>query len=769
MIYVIGNEAYINEIVTRLKNIFHSRSYTEGSDELRKIAFLLMLNTDVSFSRDLNEDFSVCHLLKNFPQLSGCLFVNLVWQLKLEQFFYEAIKYTPTWFSLQYLPEIIDSLRFSKPLDVIAQVSEIVESIYCSICRMDFKITSASQQVDQKIILNKLLEHILTLLRNYNTPNADDDIAKSKKKLKEYLGYSLNTQLSLIHKCLDMFLKKPKFRISDDHKIYKLMIDKEPEADNFSSRSYSTNVMDCLAKVNIALLNTLQNSVLNITLDDFLYWVEIDIDDPAQDDEDLKKDNLQKSIGEFSYALIQLITSNECFEHDVVRQLDTISIKPRALKEIAQEATVGTVLDKIETSPNKRVWLDELLSRPDTLYFNTECLQTIIDNISIVSEKDLMRILNDHQSYGNMDREDEVQMKEIFRLGGERLCNVEQRELIEELIRVFGDDYSLLHDDEPATFASDLTNYFNKLTEIGWDECKMWKLILLNPSQFFETLLKNIAQQDKTQIEIVLRVLSDTNSVAIDYIKFIVLANLETAAAAPKSLNHIFLAGIFKLNLMDRKEFVRSVLMENLVTALSSDNQLMTSMLLNTLRQISGKLKVEDLMSPLAILMAQILDKYRWDLISFTQLKETIVESSIEIIQDLVKSILIHGGKKDKDWTLAKTNDCKAMTKFYFQKLSLEKGEAITTFDKFLQPSGFGGAPKNKITSFLCEIIVRCTSKEFKWLMTNENLQPFITDALLVITVIVAKSNQTGANNCLHKCVSDYVKVVKVRIYFVKV
>lgn len=769
MIYVIGNEAYINEIVTRLKNIFHSRSYTESSDELRKIAFLLMLNTDVSFSRDLNEDFSVCHLLKNFPQLSGCLFVNLVWQLKLEKFFYEAIKYTPTWFALQYLPEIIDSLRFSKPLDVIAQVSEIVESIYCSICRMDFKITSASQQVDQKITLNKLLEHILTLLRNYNTPNADDDIAKSKKKLKEYLGYSLNTQLTLIHKCLDMFLKKPKFRISDDHKIYKLMIDKEPEADNFSSRSYSTNVMDCLTKVNIALLNTLQNSVLNITLDDFLYWVEIDIDDSAQDDEDLKKDNLQKSIGEFSYALIQLITINECFEHDVVRQLDTISIKPKALKEIAQEATVGTVLDKIETSPNKRVWLEELLSRPDTLYFNTECLQTIIDNISIVSEKDLMRVLNDHQSYGIMDREDEVQMKEIFRLGGEQLCNVEQRELIEELIRVFGDDYNLLHDDEHSTFASDLTNYFNKLTEIGWDEGKMWKLILLNPSQFFENLLRNIEQQDKTQIEIVLRILSDTNSVAIDYIKSIVLINLETAAAASKSLNHIFLAGIFKLNLMDRKEFVRSVLMENLVTALSSDNQQMTSMLLNTLRQISGKLKVEDLMSPLAILMAQILDKYRWDLISFTQLKETIVESSIEIIQDLVKSILIHGGKKDKDWTLAKTNDCKAMTKFYFQKLSLEKGEAITTFDKFLQPSGFEGAPKNKITSFLCEIIVRCTSKEFKWLMTNENLQPFITDALLVITVIVAKSNQTGANNCLHKCVSDYVKVVKVRIYFVKV
>lgn len=755
-----GNEVYIDEIASRLQNIFRSRSYTTDCDELRKIFFLLMLNTEASLSRDICEDVTVCHLLNNFPQLSKCLFVNLMWQLKLEKFFYESLRFSPSWFILQFLEEVIDSLRFSKPLDIISQVKEIVGSIYCNICRMDYKTMSASQQVEQKILLSKLFDSVMGLLRNYNTPNTDDVLSKSKRKMREYLGYSLNHQLALIHSCFEMFQKKPAFRIQDEFLIYKLMSEKEPEVDNFCANSYSPIVHESLSKLNIALLNTLQNSVMNVTLDDFMYWVEIDIEDPSTDDEDMKKDNLQKSIGAFSFNLIQLINNNECFQHDVVKQLETISIKPKTLLEIAQEATVGTVLDKIETSSSKRVWFEELLNRPDTLYFNTECLQTIIDNIALVQFKDLMRIVSDHQNHGSMDREDEMQIKEIFRLGGARLSNNEKRDFIEELVRVLGVDYNLAVDDD-VTFPSDLTNYHNKITETDIDENTMWQLILQHPERFYESLLSNLTTQDKTQIDIVLRILSETNPIAEDFIKSNVIPNLENSQDSLKSLYHVFLAGLFKLNLMDRKDFIRN-LMENLANAMANDKLHIVLVLLRTLGQISGRLRSEDLLSPLTILLSQVLDKYRWDLMTFSQRREMIVENVIEIIQELVKAVLINGVKKDKDWILAKIEKCKPMTKFYFQKLSLEKSEAIVTFDKFLQPSGFDSMPKSKVTSFLCETIVRCTSKEFKWLMMNENLQSFVTDALLVVTVIVKKSSEQSALNCLHKCVSDYVKVVKV-------
>jgi hypothetical protein len=761
-----GNELYINEIAARLQNIFRSRSHTEN--DLRKITLLLMLNTDASFSRDLNGDFSICHLLNNFPQLTKCLFVNLVWQLKLEKYFYEAIRYTPSWFMLQFLDEAVDSLRFSKPFEAIEQVKEIVAAIYFNVCRTDFKVTNASQQIELKIILNKLFDHIMSLLRNYNTPNIDDAITKSKNKLSEYLGQSMNHQLSLIQQCFELFQLKPQFQITEEFHIFKLMNEKEPEMDNHSANSYSPTVFDALTKTNIALLNTLQNSVMNITLDDFMYWVEIDIEDPSTEDEDLKKDNLQKSIGAFSYTLIQIINSNECFQHDVTKQLETLAIKPKTLAEIAKEATVGTVLEKIESSCSKQVWLQELLRRGDTLYCNTECLQTVIDNIDIMQFKDLMKILVEHQNHDDMDREDELQVKEILRFGGERLNNREIRDFTEEMIRVFGVDYRLNEDE--AAYASELTNYLNKLTENDLDEAQMWKLILQNPSKFYERLLKDISTHDKTQIEIVLKILSETSSVADDFLKSNVLENLESAAESQKSLSHIFFAGLFKTNLIDRKEFMRDVLMNNLVKAMANEKLNVIAMLLNTLRQISGKLKIEDLLAPLTILLAQILDKYRWDLMNFSQLREMIVENSIDIIQDLVRTVLIHGSKKDKDWIIAKTGNCKVMTKFYYQKLHLEKGEPIVTFDKFLQPEGFEGASKSKITSFLCETIVRCTTKEFKWIMANENIQPFITDTLLVITVIAGKANQQGVTNCLHKCVSDYVKVLKVSLicFFVR-
>ena len=762
----LGSEVYIREVAFRLRNIFASKSYTsDDCDELRKITWLLMLNTDVSLSRDLSEDFHICHLLNNFPQLSCCLFVNLMWQLKLEKYFYESIKFAPSWFILQFIPETIDSLHFSKPLNAIAQVRHLIESIYFNICRMDYKIANTSQQIEQKIMLdkNKLLELIMSLLRNYNTPNADDDIAKSKKKLKEYLGYSLNHQLTLIHNCFKMFHNKPQFAINEDMKIFKLMAEKEPEVNNFSTKTYSPVIEETLTKINIVLLNTLQNSVLNITLDDFMYWVEIDTEDPLTEDPDLKRDNLQKSVGEMSYALTQLINDNECFQHNVASQLQTISIKPKTLAEIASEATVGTVLDKIETSPNKRIWFEELLNRPDTLYFNTECFQTIVENIEVVNLKDLLKILKDHQNYGDMDREDELQFKEFLHLAGQRLNNLEVRDFIEELIRVFGVDYNFFNDDVgDGAFASEITNYFNKLTGSDLHLDQLWKLILMNPSKFYESLVEKIDQQDKSQIEIVLRILSETNSIAGDFIKEIVQNNLEASAESSKSNYHHFLAGLFKLNLIDRREFIRDVLMNNLTQAMSVDNLKTIAMLLNTLKQFSAKLKIDDLMSPLAILLAQILNKFRWDLMSFNQQKEAIVEGSIEVIQDLVKTILINGKQSDKDFVLNNIKECKPMTRFYFQKFTFEKGASIATFDKFLHPEDFDSTSKNKIAAFLCENIVRCTTKELKWLMTNEKLQPFITDALFIIALIVNKSNQQGAINCLHKCVSDYVKILKV-------
>lgn len=713
-----------------------------------------MLNTSFRNSQNLSENEKIVHLLKNFPQLTKCLFIHLMWKLELQKYFYDAIRYLSPWIIVNFLNELIDSLRFMKPFDITDEVREVIEAIYFCICRMDYKILNYEKREELKSIISRFVDEFAkALLRNYNTPLTDESITKSKKKLQTYIGYSFNNQLILIHKCFQMYQQKPKFIIDKEFEIFKIS-ENEKEFDN-NSRMFSIDYDEALCKLNLAMLNTLQNSLVNITLDDFMYFVEIDIEDNEIEDVDLKRDNLQKSIGEQSYLLIQLIDENECFKHDVSKQLPTISIKPKTLKEIASESTVGTILDKIGTSINRRVWFDEILNRTETLYFNEECLKTVAENSDLLTLRDLKKILRDHIQH-EMDDEDEIWIKEIFKVGSKNLEDEEKRDFCEEIIATLGNDYHIVEDTN-----QELTNYFNQITENSMNEAEMWNLLLLNPSNFYQHLLKDIQNQNETQIGIVLQILKLTISIAKDFHKKIIIESLENPPKPQKSFQHIFLAEIFKNQLIERKEFVREIIMENITKSMSSKDLNLLLLILKTLNLISTKLKLEDFLAPLIIILAQVLDNFRWDLITFTQINETIVEITIEILQNLMKTILINGSQRDRDWIISKTENLKLLTKFYFQKLKLQKGEQIIPFDKFLQPNGFDHMNNSKITSFLCETIVRCTTKELRWLMRNERLQNFLTDTILVITVIVSKSNESKAFNCLHKCVADYVKMMR--------
>jgi hypothetical protein len=243
------------------------------------------------------------------------------------------------------------------------------------------------------------------------------------------------------------------------------------------------------------------------------------------------------------------------------------------------------------------------------------------------------------------------------------------------------------------------------------------------------------------------------------------MSDTESNEINEKSTRHLLLSGLFKLQIIDRKEFIKDILMNNFSRALSA-NAFTPDLLmfLKTLKQISNHLKINDLLPPLMIQLAQILDKYRWDLMTYSGLREEVVDTTISIIQELIKTVLIHGSKNDKEWIKNKISSLKLMTKFYFQRLSLEKGEAIIPFDAFLHPQDFSNIPKIKITSFLCETIVRCTSKESRKLMNNEVLQNFYTEALSLVSVIVKKANQNlSPLQCLRKCVTDYVKILSVR------
>ncbi|CAO1388594.1 unnamed protein product [Diamesa tonsa] len=758
IVYYGGNEVYIQDIAARLLKNLRSRDYVldfntlnpKYKNELRNITFLMVLNTDVTYKYDLDNDPKICHLLNNFEQLTKCLLISLIWELKLDEFFYEMLEYSNSWFAMQFLHEAADSNRHQKPLVIIDRVKCMVNAIYSNICRMDYR--PASNQVDKKIVLGKFFDYIMDLLRHYNTPNTEIETI-TKKKQKEYLGHSLNSLLSLVLSCFHLYHHKPPI-VNDHLQIYKLMLEQEPEVDNYSS-TYSDPVDDTLMKINVALLNTLQNSVLNITLDHFVYWVEVDLEDTKEEEVDLKIDNLQKAVGLSAYKLTQIMSLNECFQHDLINQLQCLSIKPKELHEVAKESTVGTVLEKIESSTNKRVWFQELLNRSATLFQNTECLQTVFDNISIINIKDLLKIVREYQNH-EIDEEDELIVHAIFKASCQYLKPEEITELIEELISVLGVDYDI--NGETEQLQQDITNYQNKLTLTSLNIEQMFKLLLLNPQLFYNKLMDGISEKDDNQIQITLKIIFESSSIATEYIKNLTIENL-LASPNNKSTTHIFINELFKLELINRKEFIKDLLMDPIAKALQGKEFEKVLVLLNALKLMSNNLKIDDMVAPLLILLSHVMDK-RWDLISYSQMMETIIEVSVAVIIDLMKTILVKGNKKDKDWILAKIGNSKPMTKFYFQKLALEKGDAILTFDEFLHPEGFKDSTKSKTTGFLCENLVRCTTRECRWFAKNKFLQQNFTDALLVITVIASKSSDGSPIECLRKCVSDYVKIL---------
>jgi hypothetical protein len=757
----LGYEPYIDEVILRLLKIMRGRGYSVNLKELdpkydvelRKITFFLILNTDASFKFDLKGDHTICHLLNAFPQFTKCLLLNIIWDTNLFPYYYDCLKYAPSWFILQFLDETIDSLKYAKPYEILDRVENLIKSIYLNICRSDFR--STANPVEKKIILNKFFDHIMNLLRHFNTPEADKKIFSSKIENHKYSGFSMKSILSLILYCFRLFREKPDFEVDQKYHIFKLMLEKEVELDNHSE-GYSSVVEEVLGRINVALLNTLQNIVMNITLEIFMDWVEIDLPGGSEDEEL----TLQKLVGESAFQLVQLININECFKHDVAKQLECISIKPKEIQEIVKEATIGTILQKIEKDQkNAQFWFNELLSRGECVFGNLECLEAISDNPQLIDLQNFKLIIQEFQKY-EPEEEELEKFHEIFEKCFQKFENLELLDLAKEFLEEGGHDFHLNYETEELDY--EIINFTNKFT--GTPE-NYAKIVLKNPKYFYEKLMDNLEESQEKQVEIILKILEETRGISRPFLKDFLAGKIGGFSKKQSKIPEFF-AGVFRLDLLDRQDFVK-MLMGGLSGALKDGNFELLVILLSALKQIGGRLTVEDTLAPLLVLLAHILEQSRWDLVKYTALNQEVVELTINIITDLMKTMVVQGSPENKAWITKQTEKLKPLTRYYFQKLSVQKGESLN-FEDFLHPADFKNETKEKIVAFLCEYFVRCTSKEARWLGLNENLQPHFGDALLVVTVIVAKSGQEKAGDCLRKCVVDYLRILNVSIFNAK-
>lgn len=407
----------------------------------------LTLNTDVSYKYNLRNDQELAHVLDMTPQMSKCCLVSLIWETNLDHIFYQLLSYTPCWFSFQLIDMACKTLKqISDPFESLIKVENLIKAIFTSISLSESR---NMDKVDKKIIYEKLFTNTVDILRQFYTPDSEKFKSFSKKKLSKYSGFALKHLLDIILHCFDLYEGKLPQEPPKSCEIFEIFTSLSPKT---NSKEASEQLKEAQLKIITLLLNSLQYIVFLITIDVFMYWMEIDFPE--------ENSNLQMIVGGKAYYIYERMKANPLFNHDVEAQLATIAIRPKSFHETLRDATLGEILLKLEedlplNQKEKRLWFNELMQRNMALG-NEECLETIQKNIKLMTPDNCEKILEyiklnilsmESESEGGAEIIDIKEMHEdLFRVVLKALDQFSVVDLIQLLrleIRTFGQKVSI--------------------------------------------------------------------------------------------------------------------------------------------------------------------------------------------------------------------------------------------------------------------------------------------------------------------------------------
>ncbi|XP_073833375.1 gem-associated protein 4b-like [Musca autumnalis] len=787
-----GNEAFINELVRRLQDYLaeaglvdkeSKKPLPDKSHILRKILMFLMFNTDATYKFDLRSDQNIVHVLEICPLLPKFMLVTLVWELNLDQYFNEMLSYSPCWFSFQYFEPATDSLKYiDDAFEVLAKVEQLLKAIFITITRSELRVMD---NVDKKIIYNKLYDYAMNLLRLFYTPDAEKFANFSKKKMYKYSGFALKHLLEMVLYAFDVYENSDVANPPENWPEYDICSQPCKKLNGNASSSEGSELKEQQMKIITALLNALQNNVLLVKIDIFIYWVEIDLNE---------KQTLQEVVGEMAYRVGERMVQNKVFGHDVQQQLKVIEIRPRTLEETIRESRIGDILNALDDQSLeyrvRRAWFNELINRTVVALGNDECLLAIKQNIKLMNVEHCKQIMdfikleiirnhNEDLNDSDIDTKPNVENMDIDPEDYE-----EYYELILLAMENFSVDFILdvlnyqckLFGYEPTLFArSDITHrsteFFNKC-DAETSEFDMQQFLLLTFEQpqlvwqnFFECACHSL-QHISNYCKAVKRCRPLSNN----YFRPQLMAAFNDLSCLEQRYFPALLCEIyFSLYYPDNKtEFLKQIIHKQVNQFL--DNQQFTYLLplvkcLNLINsygesQSSKPLNFGEITAPVLLMAAQIMDKARWDLITYTDVRDEIVRECIQFIQKTSKKFLPNATEKDRKWITKVIKDSyKPLTQYYFQKYSMTPDQIPIEFDRFLIRLDI--EDKSEAEMFLIINYVRCTMKETEWLARSERLLPHISDVMIILSGVVNETENPNSINNYRHCLSNYANIVQ--------
>lgn len=374
-----GNETDITKIVKGLLKIIQTENISIQLKE--KLYLVLFLNTDTDIYKDLKKNRKFAHLVGFLPKLSPDLFMHIVLGLQLQELVYESVEQFPTALSYKVLQLCLTSLDWLDLFEAISFVENLLGSLFRKLLTLDETDAFNAHLKDafQRLLLHFDAEKGGSLKRMSSW---------KKFKLKHYAGLVMASLLSLVENCTLAYLRKDVDPEESHQRIFNLKFDQSviSPAEHLENRLISVQqCYDCMVA-------KCHDNINSITVDIWLFWVEIDLDDTPD-----TENTLQRLVGEKAYGCNEALIAAESKislpkeAADLVSKLNNFARKPQ-LKEKTEPIELEDILKNIQdpTKDNVR-WIKYLVN--NDFVSEPEALRVLLGSFKLIKTEDLNQIL----------------------------------------------------------------------------------------------------------------------------------------------------------------------------------------------------------------------------------------------------------------------------------------------------------------------------------------------------------------------------------------
>lgn len=374
------NEDAVTKVLGSLKKITDEAEEIEKSK--RKLFILFFLNTNTDMCNNLKKNRKYAHLVGFFPKLSPDLFMKIVISLELHQCLYESVAWFCSPLSYQVLDLCLNSLKWLDLFEAVSFVEHLITSLFHKIVLIDGK---ENFDIHLKDMFQRLLLHYDAeksgLIKRMNLWNSS--------KMKHYAGLVMASLLSLLEKCTKIYSKKTD-DLRDNESIYNIEIDEDSIKLNSKliAESSPFSVQQCYEHI----VSKCYENVYSITINIWLFWVEIDLDDVPD-----TENTLQRLIGEKAYACRETLKEAEragVSSHvsaDLLLKLKSLALKPHTDEEDASLLNLSQILTNIQdTNKDTKKWIKFLINKPFAV--EPSALEVTKNYLNIIEDVELEKL-----------------------------------------------------------------------------------------------------------------------------------------------------------------------------------------------------------------------------------------------------------------------------------------------------------------------------------------------------------------------------------------